>query len=133
MGADGNIKTVQSMYEAFGRADVPAILDALTEDVDWATDTSSTVAPWYGVRHGKQETASFFRDYGSNMEVQEFTPIDFAANDEAVMTIVRSRATVRKTGKTIEMNLHHYFRFRDGQVCYHRATEDTARIEAALR
>ena len=53
MGSEDNIKTIQRVYEAFGRGDVATILDALADDVDWASDTSSTVAPWYGVKHGK--------------------------------------------------------------------------------
>ncbi len=45
MGADANVKTIQAIYEAFGRGDVDAVLDRLTDDIDWATETSSTVAP----------------------------------------------------------------------------------------
>jgi ketosteroid isomerase-like protein len=45
MGAAENIKTITSVYEAFGRGDVEAILAAVTDDVDWATDTSSDGAP----------------------------------------------------------------------------------------
>jgi ketosteroid isomerase-like protein len=30
------------------------------------------------------------------------------------------------------MNLHHYWRFRDGKVAYYRGSEDTALIAAAL-
>jgi ketosteroid isomerase-like protein len=31
----GNLETVQKVYEAFGRGDVPAILDELADDVRW--------------------------------------------------------------------------------------------------
>ncbi len=37
MSAD-NIKTITQVYEAFGRGDVAAILDAVTDDVDWAAE-----------------------------------------------------------------------------------------------
>lgn len=133
MSADANIKTVQTAYEAFGRADVPAILEALTDDVDWAVDTSSTAAPWYGARRGKSEVASFFEAFGSTMEVDEFRPVTFAGNEDSVLTVVHCRSRSRSTGKSTEMNLHHYFRFRDGLVSYYRGTEDTAQTEAALR
>jgi hypothetical protein len=29
-------------------------------------------------------------------------------------------------------NLHHYFKFRDGKVCFSRSSEDTALVAAAL-
>jgi ketosteroid isomerase-like protein len=133
MSAEDNIKAITAVYEAFGRGDVGAILDAVTDDVDWASDTSSTAAPWFGVRHGKGEVSTFFEAFGSTMEVEEFTPLTFAANDTDVLTVVRMRAKSRKTGKRMDMNLHHWFVFRDGKICYYRGTEDTVQSEAAVR
>jgi ketosteroid isomerase-like protein len=133
VSADDNIKTVQSMYEAFGRGDVAALLDCVTDDVDWAAEATSTVAPWFGVRRGKAAVAKFFEDYGSTMEIEEFTPLTFGANDTDVFSVVRVRSTSRATGKSVAMELHHLFRFRDGKVSYYRGTEDTAQTEACLR
>ncbi len=133
MGAEDNIKTIQAIYEAFGRGDVGTILEAVTDDVDWASDTSSTVAPWYGVKHGKEGVGSFFAAFGTTMDVDEFTPLTYAADDDAVFALVRFRGSPRSTKKTIEMTLHHYFRFRGGKIFYYRGTEDSAQTEAALR
>ena len=132
MSADVKIKTVEQIYEAFGRGDVAAILDAVTDDVDWAAETTSVAAPWYGVRHGKDAVAAFFTAFGSAMEIEEFTPASLAANDTDVLAVVRCRARSRRTGKTTAMDLHHYFRFRDGKIAYYRGTEDTPQTEAAL-
>jgi uncharacterized protein len=133
VSADANIKTITAVYEAFGRGDVAAILDAVSDDVDWAAEAASSAAPWYGVRHGKDAVAAFFSDFGSTMEVEEFTPVSFAANDTDVLTVVRFRARSRGTGRTAQMNLHHYFKFRDGKIAYYRGTEDTAQTERVLR
>jgi uncharacterized protein len=133
MSADTNIKTIAQVYEAFGRGDVAAILDAVTDDVDWAAEASLAAAPWYGVRYGKDAVAAFFAVFGSTMEVEEFTPVSFAANETDVLTVVRFRAKSRRTGKTAAMDLHHLFRFRDGKIAYYRGTEDTAQTEAVLR
>ena len=133
MSADANIKTVVAAYEAFGRGDVAAILDAVTHDVDWAAEAATPTAPWYGMRRGKDAVARFFTDFGSAMEVEEFTPLTFAANETDVLTVVRCRTTSRRTGKSTAMDLHHLFRFRDGKIAYYRGTEDTAQTEAALR
>ena len=133
MSADANIKTIAQVYEAFGRGDVAAILDAVTNDVDWASEAASSGAPWYGVRHGKDGVAAFFTAFGSTMEVEEFTPVSFAANDTDVLTVVRFRARSRATGKAAEMDLHHLFTFRDGKIAYYRGTEDTAQTEAVLQ
>jgi uncharacterized protein len=133
VSADANIKTITQVYEAFGRGDVAAILDAVTDDVDWAAEAASSAAPWYGVRHGRDAVAVFFSDFGSTMEVEEFTPVSFAANDTDVLTVVRFRARSRSTGKIAEMNLHHYFKFRGGKIAYYRGSEDSAQTETVLR
>jgi ketosteroid isomerase-like protein len=133
VGAEENVKTVQTMYEAFGRADIATLLEALTEDVDWGSDTASTGAPWYGIRHGKAQVTDFFQAFGETMDVQEFTPNAYAANDTEVHTVVHMRTTARSTGRAVEMNLHHYFRFRDGKVEFYRGSEDTAQVVTALQ
>jgi ketosteroid isomerase-like protein len=134
MGAEDNIKTIQAIYEAFGRGDIGTVLDGVADDVDWSTDAATRGAPWYGPRHGKGDVVAFFEAFGSTMEVQEFTPLSFAANDDGeVFAVVRCRATSRATGGQMDQNLHHFFRIRDGRVAYYRGSEDTAQVEAALR
>jgi hypothetical protein len=65
---------------------------SLTDDVDWAAEAAGTAGPWYGVRHGRDAVAAFFVEFGSTMEVEEFTPVSIAANDTDVLTVVRFRA-----------------------------------------
>jgi uncharacterized protein len=132
MSADDNIKTIAHVYEAFGRGDVATILDAVTDDVDWAAEAASDAAPWYGVRHGRDAVAGFFAAFGATMEVEEFTPVSMAANDTDVHTVVRFQARSRSTGRPAAMNLHHFFRFRDGKIAYYRGSEDTAQTAAVL-
>jgi len=40
MSAEQNIETATQMYQAFGRGNVEAILDRVTDDVDWSTDAA---------------------------------------------------------------------------------------------
>jgi uncharacterized protein len=133
MRAGENIDTVKSIYEAFGSGDVGAILEKVTDDVDWAAEAASDAAPWYGPRRGKDEVAKFVEDMGWALEVTEFAPLSFASNDTEVMTLIRFAVKVHATGKPVAMNLHHYWRFRDGKVEYYRGSEDTAQTLAAMQ
>jgi uncharacterized protein len=132
MNGEDRIKLIGSLYEAFGRGDMKVILDALDDNVEWGVETSTDVAPWYGVRHGKSGVGSFFEQFGTAMEVDEFTPLSLAANDDSVFALVRCRARARATNKAVAMNLHHYFRFDGDKIAYYRGTEDTAEMHAAL-
>jgi hypothetical protein len=121
-----NLKTVQSIYEAFGRGDVEAILAQLTDDVDWAAESEAALAPWHGHRHGRQEVIGFFSGIAQSLQVDEFTPMTFAANDSDVLVVIRFGVTSLETGRSGSMNIHHWWRFREGKVCFYRGSEDTA-------
>ena len=123
---DPKIQTVQSVYEAFGRADIDFILDQLTDDVDWASCPESDIAPWHGIRRGKGEVHGFFKALGDTLQITEFTPLAFASNETDVMVVTRWGATAPATGRAATMDIHHWFRFRDGKICFYRGTEDTA-------
>ena len=130
---DPKITTVQSVYEAFGRADIGFILDQLTDDVDWASCPDSDIAPWHGIHQGKAEVPHFFKALGENLEITEFTPLSFAANETDVMVVTRWGATAPATGRTVAMDIHHWWRFRDGKIYLYRGTEDTAQTQNLLR
>jgi len=133
MSADVNIKTIQVLYEAFGRGDLETILANVADDVDWASEASGSGAPWYGPHSGPAGVTDFFAAFGSAMEVEEFVPITFAGTDTEVLTVVRCTAKSRVTGKRMAHHLHHYFRFEDGKVSYYRGSEDTAQTTWALQ
>ena len=133
MSAEENVDAIKSVYEAFGKGDVAAILDRVTDDVDWAAEADSDVAPWYGQRRGKDEVGKFFEDIAGALDVQDFTPLSFAANDSEVMALIRFSFTVKATGNKAAMNLHHYWRFRDGKIEHYRGSEDTAQTASALQ
>jgi ketosteroid isomerase-like protein len=44
--------------------------------------------------------------------------------------VVKLKATRSANGRASEMNLRHWFVFRDGKIAYYRDTEDTAPAEA---
>jgi len=130
---DPKIETVQGMYEAFGRGDIGFILDQVTDDVDWASCPGSDVAPWHGIHQGKAEVPNFFKALADSLQITEFTPLSFASNDTDVMVVTRWGATCSATGKSATMDIHHWWRFRDGKVCFYRGTEDTAQTQDLLR
>lgn len=133
MSAEQNIEATEGMYAAFGRGDVEAILERVTDDVDWSTDAAIESAPWYGPRHGKDGVRSFFEAIGKTGPVTQFTPLSFTSNEDGdVMVLIRYAFTVAATGKDVAMNMHHYFKFRDRKVCFVRSSEDTAQVAAAM-
>ncbi len=134
MSQQENLRIVKEVYDAVGRGDVAAILDRVTDDVDWSAEAASHAAPWYGRRTGKTGVASFFSDLASTIEIPEFTPHSFAAGENDVHLLVRWTFRSIATGRQASMIMHHYWRIRDGKVEHFRGSEDTeqtARVFAA--
>lgn len=52
-----NVALVRSLYEAFDRGDIPAVIAGLAENVSW---NSPTVLPHGGIAHGHAEVEGFF-------------------------------------------------------------------------
>jgi ketosteroid isomerase-like protein len=126
MSQEQNITVVKEIYDAVARGDVDAILDRVTDDVDWAAEAAGNAAPWYGQRTGKDGAASFFGDLAQSIEITEFAPHSFAAGDDDVHLLVDWSFRSIATGRDAAMTMHHYWRLRGGKVDHFRGSEDTA-------
>jgi hypothetical protein len=124
MSQQQNLATVKEIYAAVGSGDVDAILDRVTDDVDWAAEAAGAAAPWHGPRPGKAGVARFFADLGS-IEITEFTPHSFTVGESDVHLLVDWAFTSNRTGRNVSMTMHHYWRLRGGKVEYFRGSEDT--------
>ena len=120
-----NVESVQRIYQAFGEGDVQTILDLLAGDVDFASEADQKIAPWHG-RRGKAEVPAFFQALSETIDVTEFDVLSITSSDSDVMAVIRFGMKVKATGKAGTMDIHHWWRFRDGKVVLYRGTEDTA-------
>ncbi len=51
---NGHVEFLRSVYEAFGRGDVPGVLGAMTDDIEWY---EAEGMPYGGVHHGPDAIA----------------------------------------------------------------------------
>ena len=73
-----NVQLIQELYAAFGRGDVPAILDQLTDDVVWY-DPGPPEVPHAGRYSGREGVGRFFARTDETLEIDEFAPTEFLA------------------------------------------------------
>ena len=59
--SSANIKLAQDAYAAFGKGDIPAILDMMTADVTIGIVGRKKDAPFFGIHTGKADAAEFFK------------------------------------------------------------------------
>ena len=121
-----HIETIQALYEAFGRGDVPAILSRLSEDVEWEYGVNSTDVPWLQPRRGRQGAAEFFQSLAA-LDFRDFRVTFVAGSGDTVVALCDVEAVVRETGKTfVEAGETHIWSFgADGLVSRFRHRIDT--------
>ena len=127
-----NLQATQEAYGEFGRGDIPAVLNRLTNDVEWITH-GPTEIPLYGTQRGKGAVGEWFGVLGQELEFHAFEPHDFIAQEDKVAALVHSEVTVRRTGRRVTNELAHVFTYRDGKIARFEEFEDTAAVVAAYR
>jgi hypothetical protein len=125
-----NTELIKSMYEAFGRGDIPSILSKLTSDTIWTTE-GPEVIPYTGTRHGEEGVLSFFQSLGSTLDNMKLTTDRYIAQGDTVATFGRFAGTVKATGKSFDAPVGHYFEVHDGKVAVFIDIVETASIAAA--
>ncbi|HJQ33297.1 MAG TPA: nuclear transport factor 2 family protein [Pyrinomonadaceae bacterium] len=132
MSAEENKRTVQSIFEAFGRGDVPGVLQHVSEDVSWKAPGPDAV-PYFGDRRGHAGAVEFFQNLGGNVDFEHFEPGAFIAEGGHVVVLGRERGRVKQTGKTFDNEWALVFGFDDGgKVTSFQCYENTAAIAEAF-
>ena len=132
MSAEENKRTVRSIFEAFGRGDVPGVLQHVSEDVSWKAP-GPEVVPYFGDRRGHAGAVEFFTQLGTNVNFEQFEPGAFVAEGDRVVVLGRERGHVGRTGKTFDNEWALVFQFDGGgKVASFQCYENTAAIAEAF-
>lgn len=125
-----NSEMIRSLYEAFARGDVPAVLAALSPDVRW---TEAEGFPYGGTYHGPQSVLEgVFMRLGADWEGFTVVPKEFVAQGETVVALGQYSGTYRKTGKSFSAPFVHVWSVRDGKAVRFQQHTDTAVVQRAL-
>jgi ketosteroid isomerase-like protein len=120
-----NLQTVQEIYGAFGKGDVPAILSKLADDVEWDTDAAGDV-PLNKPRRGRDGVGEFFAATQLD-DFTNFSPTTFLESGNVVVALIDVAFTVKATGKSMtQLDEVHIWRFdNEGKVASFRHRVDT--------
>jgi uncharacterized protein len=130
-----HVETVGAIYAAFGRGDVPFILDHLADEITWDHGLRATDLAWLAPRTGKQQVAEFFPVLAAGMSLTTFEPQLILGDGDTAVAVIRIAGSILSTGKSIEEDLWvHLWKFnKDGKVASFRHIGDLAREEIPFR
>jgi uncharacterized protein len=120
-------------YEAFGRGDIAALAELLEDDITWVDPGNPDDDPNAGTFEAEEAVLGWFRRLASTVEYTTFEPREFVAQNERVVSLVYSEATIRDTGRAFVNPDAHVWTIRDGKLSRFQSYHDTAAAAAAHR
>jgi len=123
-----NIEFVKDLYAAFGRGDLPYILERFAPELEsfGVTANGKARAPWHFPGTSRDDVARYFQALLGAMEPLRVEPQHYAAAGDHVYVTLYQEWKVRKNGRALPMkNGVHRFKILAGKVVDWFAAEDT--------
>lgn len=113
-----NEETVKSMYAAFGRGDIPTILEGLSDDVAWRIHVTLPEGfPYPEKAIGPAAVGAWFQGLGGSTDFLAFEPRWFVSSGDRVVSGGSWDARSKATGGRVASEWVHCWRFdADGKV-----------------
>jgi len=128
--SEQNVEFVKGVYGAFDRGDVPAVLGAFAEDIEWV---EADGMPYGGVYRGPEAVAqNVFGPITEDVDGFALVREEFIASDGTVAAVVRYTGTGKATGKTLDVPAVHVWEIRDGKLARFRQYIDTVKYAEAV-
>lgn len=126
-----NVAVVRSVYENFGKGDIPAVLAVLDPEIEWV-ESPQDYLPHRGVHHGPGEVAAqVFQMVVDHFD--EFAVVPERFHDAGDVVVVEGRAVGKaKSGGVLDAPAAWVWTIRDGKAVVNRNYHDTDAWRLAL-
>jgi ketosteroid isomerase-like protein len=132
MSEQQNLDVVRSLYAAFGRGDLEAIVAPLDPQVSWRTPGVPDL-PTAGLRQGIPAVREFFGLLLQTFDIVDFQPRDFLAAGDKVVVLGTSREGPKGGGTLVDFRWVHVFTFRNGKIVSFEEPADVSELVAEFR
>jgi ketosteroid isomerase-like protein len=123
--SEQNVEFVKTVYDAFARGDVPAVLGAFADDIEWF---EAEGMPYGGLHRGPNAVAqNVFGPIAADNEGFAVTPEEYIGSGDTVAAVVRYTGTGNATGKVLDLPAVHVWDIRDGKLARFRQFIDTVK------
>ncbi|MEK6272166.1 MAG: nuclear transport factor 2 family protein [Actinomycetota bacterium] len=127
--AQDNVDVVQGAWDAFGRGDIDAVLEAIAPSAETRLPES---LPWGGTYAGPDGFRDFLTKLGDSWDQFSATPQKvLGADDNHVVVLAKTKGRT-KAGATIEGRTIWIYQLRDGKIADAESFGDTAQLLEAL-
>src|SRR5438067_949975 len=106
---------VKQGYADFMQGNIPAMLESLSDDIEWVLPASAGVS-FSGTFKGKDGVMNFFSNVADSNDMKEFGIDTYIADGDYVVALGHLSAETKPTGKTSTNKWAHVWQLKDGKV-----------------
>lgn len=128
-----NSDILRNLYEAFGRGDVPAVLAAMTPDIQWSEAEGNPYQPSGAAWTGPQAVVeNLFAKLGGEWDGFAVHPAAFHESPDGVVVEGRYSGTFKATGQKIDAQFCHVWTLSGDKVARFQQYTDTGQFQDAM-
>ena len=119
---------ISNIYQQLNNGDINAIIDLLTEDVEWTTSEKPAATPLSGTRRGKKAVSQLLYSLGSLKKQMISPPHLLIEENNCVVALGKAEGLDKISGKAIVYDwVHAWFLNKEGKVERFHSYLDSAR------
>jgi ketosteroid isomerase-like protein len=128
-----NVRFAKDLYAAFARGDIPACLAMCDPEIQWREAEGHPYQPDGAAWVGPQALLEkLFKRIGSEWDGFAVGVRKLHDAGEYVVVEGRYTGTYKSSGKSIDAQMCHVLRFRDGKLSGFQQYVDTGQLQAAM-
>ena len=127
-----NSKTVEAMYGAFGRGDIPFVIGILDPQIVWTEAENFIYAdknPYIGL---DAVLNGVFGRLGAEWDGFSAVPIEIVDAGDTVVGLGRYGGVYKASGAKVDAQFVHVLKFKDGKIVSFQQYTDTAQFKDAI-
>ena len=127
-----NLDTIMSLYAAFARGDVPAVLGLFDPQIEWNEGEGVRYADRNPYRGPMAVAEGVFGRIIAEVDQFAAVPASFIDGGESVVVQGRYKGKVKATGTMLDAQFAHVYTVRGGKIVRFQQYTDTAQWTKAL-
>ena len=129
--SDDNVSLVKGIYRAFATGDVPAVIAALSPDIEWNEAENFPYADGNPYRGPDAVLGGVFARIGSEWDGFAVEPEQFLDAGDTVIMTGRYVGTCKATGQSMNPQVAHLWTLAGGQAVRFQQLVDTLAVARA--
>jgi ketosteroid isomerase-like protein len=127
-----NVSLIKAIYHAFGTGDVPAVVAAMSPDIEWYEAENFPYADGNPYRGADGILGGVFARIASEWDGFHVEPEQFLDAGDTVIMLGRYAGTCRATGRTMSPQAAHIWTIAGGKVVRFQQLVDTLAVARAM-